>query len=365
MEKNHVFIAGAGPVGLAAAVELTRRDIPVTIIDPDLSVSPQSRALAVNARTLDLLKPSGVTDRLLVDGQRIRRALIRNGTKTLGTIDMSLAPQPYNFLLVVPQSHTEEVLEHELARMGVKVERGLSLTSFHQTPKGVNVTLSDGSMRFTPLLLGADGARSTVRKTLGFGFPGESEIQSFGLCDVALENWPYDWNTVVLTIMPGYVVGFIPMGEGHGRFVTTKPDPMKLLPPDAKVTRTMWVTDFNINYRQVESYQKDNVYLAGDAAHIHSPVGGRGMNLGIEDACWFAWLCAENRLQEFTKLRHPVAARVLSSTNTLTNSIATKGWTSRFFFAVVLPLVLHFPAVQRRALRNLTAQDTPPAPWLS
>lgn len=365
MEMTRTFIAGAGPVGLAAAVELARRGLPVDIVDPDVAVSPQSRALAINARTLDLLAPSGVAGTLLAKGNRVRHIVLRKEAEVLAHIDMANMPHSHKFLLVLPQSQTESVLEAALNAGGRSVRRGVSLESFSQSEDGVALTLSDGTTRTADALLGADGAHSTVRHTLGLPFAEDGRPQHFGLCDVTLDDWPYGFDTAVLTLMPHHVAGFIPMGQGMGRFFTTRPDSLNNLPADAKVRHVLWETDFNIRYRQVQSYQQGRVFLAGDAAHIHSPVGGRGMNLGIEDACWFAFLAAENRLDEYTALRHPVGASVLKLTSALTGTVGGMGSFGMFLFSTLVPLALNTASVQRRALRAMSALDTPAPPWLA
>ena len=357
-----VFIAGAGPVGLAAALELTRRGFPVRIVDPDPAPSPQSRALLVNARTLDLMGPSGTTDFLLAAGHRVNKLVVRKGTRVIGRLDLSAIPHRYNFLLVLAQSRTEAILANQLRSLGVEVERNLALTSF-AAGRRIDLDLSDKTCSAADILIGADGAHSTVRKSLGLTFNGETEEQAFGLADAELSDWPFPFDTGVLTIMDGYLAPFIPMGEGHGRFITTKPDCLNHLPPDAKIKRATWNTDFRISFRQASTYQDDNVFLAGDAAHIHSPAGGRGMNLGIEDACWLAWLLEQGREQEYTTLRHPVGASVLRETKSFTTAARNTGLLQTLAAATLLPILSVFPPLRNRALANVTAMNTPAPEW--
>jgi 2-polyprenyl-6-methoxyphenol hydroxylase-like FAD-dependent oxidoreductase len=170
-------------------------------------------------------------------------------------------------------------------------------------------------------LIGADGAHSTVRKGLGIGFGGESFPGEWGLADVVLADWPFPFDRPVITLDRHHICAFIPMAEGFGRFVSNDADVLDRLPPDAKVKSVVWQSTFRISFRQVSTYQQDNAFLAGDAAHIHSPVGARGMNLGIEDACWLAWLMAEGRTQEYTALRWPAGRTVLDFTEQQTRQI--------------------------------------------
>jgi 2-polyprenyl-6-methoxyphenol hydroxylase-like FAD-dependent oxidoreductase len=363
-QKTQVFVAGGGPVGLAAAIELQRRGFSPQIIDPDLEVSPQSRALAVNPRTLDLLEPSGATEALVAAGHRIAGFIVRYNAQPLFTLNIGLASHRFNFLLSLAQSETEKILEETLRRQGISVARGVSLQNFQSTDHQITIQLSNGQTANADVLIGADGTHSTVRKLLGFAFPGESAPQTFGLADVELSAWPFPWNMGVATIREDHVVAFLPMREGFGRFISTRPGTMNLLPSEARVGKVVWETDFRINYRQVETYQKDNVFLAGDAAHIHSPVGGRGMNLGIEDACWLAWLLEQKRSAEYTVLRHPVGERVLKLTAQPTRLISSNSFTAKTLRRWVVPNVLGIEWVQKKLLPSLLALDTPPAPWL-
>ena len=361
--QKSVFVAGAGPVGLTAAVELTRRGFPVRIVDPDTAPSPQSRALAVNSRTLELMEPSGVTDALLAAGLNAKALVLRRGQHILARIDLTTIPHRYNFLLVLAQSRTEEILAAHLADHGVKVERNVGLDSF-AAGRRIDLNLSDKSCTSTDILVGADGSHSPVRKALGIAFDGETHPESFGLADVTLRDWPFPFDTVVLTILDTHLAPFIPMGEGFGRFISTRPDCLNSLPPDAKVGEVVWDTDFKISYRQAATYQDHNVFLAGDAAHIHSPVGGRGMNLGMEDACWLAYLLQQGREAEYTALRHPVGADVLTFTHRFTRFARASSLLQTAGLGVLAPIVARVPPLRNMVFSALTALNTPPAPWL-
>lgn len=359
-----ILIAGAGPVGLTAAVELHRRGFTPRIIDPDLAVSPESRALAINPRTLDLLEPSGVTEALLAAGIRIGSALFRTPERTLFKMNIGLANHRFNFMLCLPQSQTETILESALRARSIEVERGVALQSFAQDGPRIAAHLTNGSSAAVDYLIGADGAHSTTRKGLGLDFHGISAPQVFGLADVELDDWPFPWDQGVATLHADHVVIFFPMRIGFGRFITTCPDTMNHLPAIAKVRKCVWASDFHISYRQVSNYQKNNVFLAGDAAHIHSPVGGRGMNLGIEDASWLAYLIAEGRADSYSALRRPVGEKVLKFTAGPTGFISSKSFAARTMRRWVIPRLLGMEWLQRRLLPSILALDTPTAPWL-
>jgi 2-polyprenyl-6-methoxyphenol hydroxylase-like FAD-dependent oxidoreductase len=358
-DQTYIFIAGAGPVGLTAALELARRGYRPRIVDSDAEPSPESRALAINPRTLELLEPSGMTERILDKAHRINGVILRHKTQVLARVELSNLGHRFNFICSLPQSDTEKLLIEALKERDIEIEWFAPLTSV--IPQDQTIVCNGEPV---DILIGADGAHSFVRKALAIGFSGESEPVSWGLADIELDDWPFPWDRVVGMLSNDHVVAFIPMRDGFGRFFSSRADVLKVLPPEAKVANVVWETTFRISYRQAETYQKGMAFLAGDAAHIHSPVGGRGMNLGIEDACWLAWLIEQNRTAEYSELRHPVGAAVLRQTGVPTKLLSSQSTISRFFRRVILPPILNNAWVQRRFLPQLAGLDSPSAPWL-
>ncbi|MFW6077099.1 MAG: FAD-dependent oxidoreductase [Hyphomicrobiales bacterium] len=362
-----ILVVGAGPVGLTAALELARRGFEPRIIDDDAEPTPESRALGVNARTLELLEPSGATERLLAQGLRLEGLVLRMGGDELTRVPLSDIPHRFNFMLSLPQSDTERLLIEALAERGVAIDWRTRLQSLDIDQGKLTCRLEhEGSSTSVhpASVIGADGAHSMVRKGLGIGFAGESFPGEWGLADVHLADWPFPFNRVVLTLDRHQICAFIPMAEGFGRFVTNHPDVLDRLPPEAKVKSVTWGSTFHISFRQVSTYQQDNAFLAGDAAHIHSPVGARGMNLGVEDACWLAWLMAEDRAQEYTALRHPAGRTVLDFTEQQTRQIVSRSLWADVFRRWLGPAILKVPAIRRGLLSRVAGLDTPPAPWL-
>jgi 2-polyprenyl-6-methoxyphenol hydroxylase-like FAD-dependent oxidoreductase len=362
-----ILVVGAGPVGLAAALELARRGFAPRIIDNDAAPTPESRALGVNARTLELLEPSGATERLLAHGLRMVGIVLRMGTQELARVPLSDIPHRFNFMLSLPQSEIERLLIEALAERGIPIDWRTRLDSLDADQGKLTCRLEHegtASIVQPATLIGADGAHSTVRKGLGIGFGGESFPGEWGLADVVLADWPFPFDRPVITLDRHHICAFIPMAEGFGRFVSNDPDVLDRLPPDAKVKSVVWQSTFRISFRQVSTYQQDNAFLAGDAAHIHSPVGARGMNLGIEDACWLAWLMAEGRTQEYTALRWPAGRTVLDFTEQQTRQIVSRSLWADVLRRWLAPAILKVPAVRRRLLARVAGLDTAPAPWL-
>lgn len=314
MGLSEVLVVGAGPAGLTAALELSRRGKSVRLIEKAADRTNLSKAVGINARSLELLEPSGITARLLDAGLRIEHINLRNGSDILARVDLSKLPGPYNFMLSLPQSETELILENALAERGVSVERETELTGFTQDADNVTACLSAGGTTAefaADYILGCDGAHSTVRKTLGLAFAGERYPETWSLADVRMD-WPFGHGDGNLFMGPGARVVFvISLPGGRYRVIANVPEALSHLPTGSLVTEILWQTDFTVSLRQVETYAAGRAYLAGDAAHIHTPAGGRGMNLGIEDVCDFAERLALGGLENYSRDRHRIGRQVV------------------------------------------------------
>jgi 2-polyprenyl-6-methoxyphenol hydroxylase-like FAD-dependent oxidoreductase len=277
--QPQVLIVGAGPTGLAAALFLSRLGVPVRIIDAAPEPTRTSKALGVNPRTLTLLGDTGVAAAIEAEGQGLRALRLHRLGRPLATLTVDWAALGVGHrMTVLPQARTEALLTEALAAFGVVPERGLGLTGLSQTADAVSAALSDRSTIVVPVLFAADGAHSTARKALGLGFPGDSWDEPWQLIDVDLVGPAADEPWIDLRPTGPFVC--LPLSGTTFRLIGFGPPLLDALPEGWTAGQVRWSSDFHISHRMVEAMTVGRVCLGGDAAHIHSPMGARGMNLG-------------------------------------------------------------------------------------
>lgn len=376
-----VLVIGAGPTGLMAALELSRLGVAVRIVDAALEPSTTSRALGIQARTLELLRPRGVADEMLALGNRVRRTALHVRDREIATVDFTRMPSQFDFVLMLAQSETERLLTERLGSQGVKVERGLSFTALDQRAESVEVTLAarDGATDTVraSYVIAADGSHSPVRKSLGIPFTGRSLPQNYVLGDVHLAGAIPEDQLSIFLAANGFLAVF-PMGEGRFRFMATDPDGVtgeqatptladiqvlydRTAGVPARLYDLQWSSRFRINSRVVETLRRGRVFFGGDSAHVHSPAGGQGMNAGIQDMVNLSWKlamvlhghAAPALLDTYESDRLPVIRQLVGMTERATTLFNSTSPLAHALLTRLAPVALSRTAVQDRAAPRL------------
>ncbi|GAA0323527.1 FAD-dependent monooxygenase [Actinoallomurus spadix] len=367
-DTTEVVIVGAGPTGLALAASLLDRGKDVLLLDKAAEGTNTSRAAVVHARTLEVLEPLQVTGELVGRGVIVPTFTVRDRDRILMKVDFGGLPTAHPYTLMVPQSTTEEVLLRRLRALGGDVHRGREVTAVTGDAEGVTVRLADGATVRARHAVGADGMHSVVREQVGIGFTGDAYPQSFVLADVHLE-WDLPDDEVQLFFSPKGLVVVAPLPGGRHRVVATVDDAPEH--PDAADVRDLlvargprsvparvgdvaWSSRFRVHHRLADHYRAGRIFLAGDAAHVHSPAGGQGMNTGIQDAVDLARRLADGTEDGYEDARRPVAAGVVAMTDRMTRAATAGGPAARAVRNTLLTVAGHNAAVRRNLAMRLS-----------
>ena len=367
MSETQVLIVGAGPTGLVLALWLTRLGVRVHIVDKVAEPGTTSRALVVHARTLEFYRQLGLADELVRQGREFVAANMwikgrQTGHVEFGAMGQGLSPFPY--MLIYPQDEHERLLIDRLAQAGVTVERPVEFIGCEERGEQVLARLRrpDGSEETctAEYVAGCDGARSTVREGLGIGFPGGTYAHMFYVADATASGPVMNGELHIALDEIEFLAVFPLKASGHARFIGTiradlVADHASLTWNDVsptvferlgvRVDEVHWFSTYHVHHRVAESFRRGRLFLLGDAAHIHSPVGGQGMNTGIGDAVNLAWKLAGvlNRHAEVSHLdtyepeRIAFAQRLVATTDRAFTLVTSPGAFARFVRVHVVP----------------------------
>ncbi len=376
-QKQDVVIVGAGPTGLLLAGDLAAAGIGCTLLERRTDESNLTRAFAVHARTLEQLDARGLADALVDTGTPVR------GLRLFGRIavDLSTLPSRFPYVLVTPQYHVERLLKERATALGATIVGGAEAVGVRQDATGVDVEAhlaGGGTTTYrASYVAGTDGVRSVVRHALGLPFPGRSVVTSLMLADVRLTAAPED----VLTVNAvGDCFAFVaPFGDGWYRifawnrrsqlpdgapvdFDEVREVTRRALGSDFGMHDPRWMSRFHSDERQVPRYRVGRVFLAGDAAHVHSPAGGQGMNTGLQDAANLGWKLAgvlrgwapEDLLDSYHSERHPVGRMVLRTSGALVRLALIGPAAGRTARNLLATAALRTGPIARRAAANIS-----------
>jgi 2-polyprenyl-6-methoxyphenol hydroxylase-like FAD-dependent oxidoreductase len=376
--EQTVVIVGAGPTGLALGAELNRIGISSLILDRLEAGANTSRAAVVHARTLEVLEPLGVTLELLQEGIIVPTFRVRDRNRILTSISFTDLDTKYPFTLMCPQNRTEAVLLRRLQSLGGAVQRPCDVVTVRPGENDVQVQFKSGdelkTVR-TKWLVGCDGMHSVVREQTSIPFIGGDYEESFVLADVEMD-WPLDRQEVSLFFSDKGLVVVAPLPGNHFRIVAT----MKDAPPAPSIAdlqgifeergpenaaiairRIVWASRFHLEHRVAEVLRKGRILLAGDAAHVHSPAGGQGMNTGIQDAIALAGALQETlqqgddaALNIWQEKRLEIAHSVVKMTDRMTKMATVSSYGVKLLRNAVLRIVGQVPFVQHALAEKLS-----------
>jgi 2-polyprenyl-6-methoxyphenol hydroxylase-like FAD-dependent oxidoreductase len=379
------LVVGAGPTGLVMACELLRHGVKVRVVDKARVASDKSRALVVHARTLEVLQRMGVASRFMEEGLptlSIRLVIDGKPRARLDIKDIGADDTPFPVLLMLAQDRTEALLTARLTELGGSIERGVELTGLTQDADGCAAAFADGSSARYAYVVGCDGAHSVVRKSQGIPFEGAPYPEEFLLADARLDGWPYGYDALVICLTSGGLLAHFPLkGRELSRLIMTRGRELgresELVTPaecqkaavelarnPVQLSGVRWATNFRLHHRGVTRYREGRAFVAGDAAHIHSPAGGQGMNTGIQDAFNLAWklaLVARGKapaalLATYDEERRPIGQKLLKVTDRFFQVMATPNRSLLFLRKLVATpvatVIAHGPRkLKRRAFR--------------
>ena len=373
-----VLVIGAGPVGLFLANECIRRGLRCRIVEANSGQSVHSKALAIFPRTLEIFDMAGLSPDFLRVANRVRSVAVMSHNRALARVRFEPEGTPYPFVSMVPQNVTEDLLAKALRRKGAEVEYDTRFLSMRQSVEGVCVIIErNGRQEQTraAYVVGCDGAHSSVRESLGIKLDGGEYDMPFMLADIETnQDLPAD--ELQLCSSTHGPIAIFPMSATRRRIVATVDRAegdaptleftQRLLaeraPKGIQAYKLHWSSYFRIHHRHASRLRSDRVFLAGDAAHIHSPFGGQGMNTGLHDIWNLIWKLelalrghgSELLLESYSEERLPIIQDVIETTDRLTKALGTPNALAQFLRDSLIPIVSYIPAFRHAMVERLS-----------
>lgn len=380
-----VLIVGAGPTGLLMATVLQRYGIPIRIIDKKTERTKTSNALGIHAATLELLADLDLIDTFIAAGKPINQACMYLKNKLFASIYLDTINSIYPYVLVVPQSQTEQILEEHLIKKGIAVQRDSALTAIKNVGDGYRITLQTHGQTdsfTTQYIIAADGGHSTVRGLTKIDFKGDEIPQQFVLTDSSVKTTlalnkihAFYTDNGILALFPlpnGEVrlIGDIPLHQQVNRDPTVIENAVKTLAEtrsnqQIQVQHSSWASTFWIHSKCIQNMHFENIFFAGDAAHIHSPIGGQGMNTGMQDAYNLGWklalvlqgLAPKKILDSFNEERHPVVKNIVHQTDQLTRLFLLRNPVLQWLRNTILRPLLNTKTINHKIATHVAMLD--------
>jgi len=351
--KPKILIIGAGPVGLTAANELARYGFTPTLIDSRQTPYTNSRAVIVHSDVIRMLAPCGAAKGIFASAMNVPNVDVFRDGKHAVRFKISALKDDNFRVLGIAQDQFEQHLIDSLAKYGVAIRKGARCDAISQDADGVTVQINGETEQYD-YVIAADGVNSFVRKALEIDFPGFTLPDRWSVADVNLDNIA-DPDFAKIYILPdGHVATAVPISKGRYRITSNKDDAVNMLPAGVEVAKVNTQGTFNVAVRQAERYSVGRIFLAGDAAHCHSPVDGRGLNLGVGDAVNLAKRFETKTLDGYHADRHTHGHYVIKMTELIRAATTCKRYRMRLLTLSVLKSAHYLPFINRFAARVAT-----------
>jgi 2-polyprenyl-6-methoxyphenol hydroxylase-like FAD-dependent oxidoreductase len=374
--EAEVVVVGGGPTGLVLTAALRRAGHDVLTLDKQDEGANASRAAAIHAKTLEVLRELDVTDRLIAEGVVVPTFTFRDRDRILTRLDFSSLPTPYPFVLTLQQYRTEKILTERMHALGGRVMRPYSVADVCIDDDGVDVEVDGPDGRevvHARYVVGADGVSSVVRQSAKIDYAGGTYDQSFTLADARID-WPLRFDEVQNFFSPAGIVVSGPLPDDQRRVLATVGNAPEVIdvdfvqhildergPTGARVKELTWSSQFHVHHRIASTFRRGPIFLTGDAAHVHSPAGGQGMNLGIQDAVDLAHTLSASLngakhadLDGYEKRRRPIARATVIFTNFMTRASIVDNRPAQLVRNAVFSLIGVLPPARKQMVLHMS-----------